>query len=83
MQCICSGHMRRIWGRSHRRVVTSKIPCWGLQVKRIVRSNVIVDMFPCPHGLVELGELQIPHVAIVELFGVRSLGPLDVPVEFG
>jgi len=81
--CICSGHMRRIWGRSHRRVLPSKMLRWCLQVKRIVGPYVVADTPPLPHGSVQAVELQVPHVAIMKLHGVGPLGPMDVPVWLG
>lgn len=64
-------------------MVPGKILGWRLQVKRIMGSDVIVDVLPDLHRFVERSQIELSHVAIMEFLGVRSLRPFYVPVELG
>lgn len=44
---------------------------------------MIVGVFPRLHGLLQLPELQLSHVAIMKLFGIRSLCPLHMAIKLG
>lgn len=82
-QCICSGQKGHFgsWGRSVE--VPCKIFRWRHQVKGTMRSDVVVDLLPLAHGLVQFLEFQPSHVELMTLFGVHPLGPFDMPVGLG
>ena len=49
--------------------------------ERLMRPDRIVRVFPVPEGMIEGGDTQVPVVELVELLGMRPLGPLDRAVE--
>ena len=75
--------MRQSSCRGQFLVAFSKILGWRPERKGIVGADVVVDVLPLPHRLVELLQIQLPHIAVVELFRMGPLSSLHMPVQLG
>lgn len=74
----------------------SNILIWGLPVRGLVRSEMVVRShpegcsasrrigpFPFLKGPIEVGDLQLSIIDLIELLGVRPLDSLHMAVELG
>lgn len=49
----------------------------------LVRSNVVVDVFPLKQSLVQGSDVRVAIIDLIELLSVGALSALDTAIELG
>jgi hypothetical protein len=49
----------------------------------LMRSNVVVDLFPFSLGAPQGGQVEVAGIGLIEFFGMGPVRPFHRPIEFG
>ena len=64
-------------------LLVKQVLVWGQVTQGLVRTDVIVDLFPSPQGLIQGHDLEVAIKEFVELLGMGALGSLHMTIELG